>query len=240
MSLGLADQVVFISDTVQSWFQQFVRFRRPAQLIPNGVDIHIFSYVSSDEQDTLRQTLNLPVDRPVILYVGRFVEKKGIRLLRDVVRHTSSWHWVMIGRPGDEDPAMWGFDHITVLPPKSQRELRSYYGAADIVVLPSIGEGFPLVAQEAMACGTPVLLAEETARAIPQAQHLFVTTSPDAPTLHTRLATALSNPDALRELGYQACIFVQQNWNWVTVAHQYCYFFETLLKSNASVRQPVE
>jgi len=38
-----------------------------------------------------------------------------------------------------------------------QRELPSYYAAADVVVMPSYSESFGMVALEAMACGRPVI-----------------------------------------------------------------------------------
>ena len=51
----------------------------------------------------------------------------------------------------------------------SQAELPPLYQAADLLVLPSVGEGFPLVVQEAMACGTPALVGDETAAGCPEA-----------------------------------------------------------------------
>ena len=50
------------------------------------------------------------------------------------------------------------------LPPQ---EIVGEYQAADLLVLPSVGEGFPLVVQEALACGTPVLVSRDVAQAFP-------------------------------------------------------------------------
>ncbi len=48
-------------------------------------------------------------------------------------------------------------DRVTLLGPVPQTELKTYYNAADVLVLASSREGWANVLLEAMACGTPVV-----------------------------------------------------------------------------------
>lgn len=50
-------------------------------------------------------------------------------------------------------------ENIVFLGSKGQKTLKSYYSAADVLVVPSLYESFGLVVVEAMACGTPVLVS---------------------------------------------------------------------------------
>jgi len=78
--LAAAAQVVFISETTARHFAT-VGFRAPPKMICNGVDTHIFHPPATGfDQAGVRTSLGLPANRPVALFVGRFVEKKGPRI----------------------------------------------------------------------------------------------------------------------------------------------------------------
>lgn len=169
--LRRASQVVFISCTSQRHFAK-VRFRREPISIYNGVDASVFRPIES-EQERTRENLGWPTGRPVMLFVGRFLEKKGLLRLRDMARMRPDLHWAFAGW-GPCDPGEWGFDNVTVHRSQSAAEVAQLYRAADLLVLPSKSEGFPLVVQEALACGLHPVCCADAAEADPAARH-FVT-----------------------------------------------------------------
>lgn len=157
--LTRAAAVAFVSERVRTEF--LARWRlRDQRLIPNGVDLKTFTPLTQPERDRIRGELGLH-DRPVVLFVGRFVERKGLRLLHEVAKRMPSIDWVFAGR-GPVDPTTWALPNVRVEHDRSGPTLAELYGAADLLVLPSVGEGFPLVVGEALAMGLPVLVDPST------------------------------------------------------------------------------
>src|SRR4051794_8996727 len=74
--LRAADQVVFISETTAAHFAG-TRLKRPPSTAFNGVDTEIFRPAYAGEKDAARRDFGLG-QGPVALFVGRFVEKKGL------------------------------------------------------------------------------------------------------------------------------------------------------------------
>lgn len=161
-----ADEVVFISDTVRRAFAGVAR-SRPPHLAFNGVDADLFRPATPAARRATRDELSLG-DDTVLLFVGRFVEKKGLEILRHVAAASPATRFVLAGR-GPIDPDAWGLANVTIVRDRSGAALAALYAAADGFVLPSVGEGYPLVVQEALACGLPVVCGDETSRADPAA-----------------------------------------------------------------------
>jgi glycosyltransferase involved in cell wall biosynthesis len=122
--------------------------------IPNGVDTRAYRPPEPGERERLRAHLGWD-ERPRALFVGRLVAKKGIDLA--LAAAAFGRFELVIAGPG-RAPA--GANALGPLPRERVAEL---YRAADALVLPSRGEGFPVVAQEAMASALPVVLLDDPA-----------------------------------------------------------------------------
>jgi phosphatidylinositol alpha-1,6-mannosyltransferase len=225
--LRRADRVVFISPRVLQFFARQVRFSWPPEWIANGVDKARFHPIAADRRRALRQELGFPDDRPVVLFVGRFVEKKGLGLLRHVAERVPECQWVFVGS-GPQDPSAWGLGNVRCAGAVAHDAIACYYQAADILILPSVGEGFPLVVQEAMACGTPVIISADTAQALPDVCRVALACEPEVDALVGAVRQAVASPESLASLSTTARRFAMEHWDWGECANRYCELLSSL------------
>ncbi len=225
-----AARVVYVSAVVRDYF----RGRRAAGagkelLIANGLDPLRFSPLPEAERGPHRAGLGLVASRPALLFVGRFVEKKGLHLLQRLARARPEWQWLFVGS-GPIDPAAWGLPQVRVVGRVPQEALPDWYRAADLLVLPSVGEGFPLVVQEAMACGLPVAVATETADALPGVREVVLSEEvhgADDATLGRWLALLDAAVAAgLEQRRPEVAAFAARHWSWQRCVDQYAALIE--------------
>jgi glycosyltransferase involved in cell wall biosynthesis len=222
--LAKSARTVFVSEAVMRHFERFVHFRRPPLRIANGVDSDTFHPASEAERARLRAQLGGDPGRPLLIFAGRFVEKKGLQILHRLAQELPAAHWVFAGW-GPLDPSRWCLPNVSVRGGLSQAQLVPLYQAADLLVLPSVGEGFPLVVQEAMACGTPALVSEETAAGCPEAGDLLLRESlgaaDSAARWRRRLESLLGPGDTLLALRPRVAEFARTTWSWDRTAQRY-------------------
>ncbi|KAI9244972.1 hypothetical protein BDA99DRAFT_448138 [Phascolomyces articulosus] len=107
------------------------------------------------------------LDRPVVLFVGRFQYNKGLEMFEEAVQHfvRLNMKFVIIGQRNNY-PLEWVKaleerypDNVIVLSTaQQQRQWSVYYrAAADFAFVPSLTESFGLVAAEGLLFGSPVI-----------------------------------------------------------------------------------
>jgi glycosyltransferase involved in cell wall biosynthesis len=107
---------------------------------------------------SLRERLAIPADAPLVLYVGRIAAGKGIEHLLAAARQIPQAHVVVAG-PDDRHGVMTDAPRVHRVP-MTDDPPRGLYPQADVFVLASKGESFGMVAAEAAAAGTPVIVSD--------------------------------------------------------------------------------
>lgn len=136
--------IVFVTPSL--WLKHLVLKNYPnkrVEVINNCVDTKIFKNI---DKDKARSILNLPADKNIVLFVangGIDNKEKGVTYIEEVKKRYNNFLFIELG--GDSK-------YI-----ENENDLAVYYAAADVFLLPSLAENFPLSILEAMSCGTPAL-----------------------------------------------------------------------------------
>ncbi len=134
-------------------------------VLPNAVDASRFQPL---ERAAARARLGLPADRPIVAFVGSFIERKGALRVLEAIRGLPDVMGVFLGA-GPQRPEG---DRVLFAGRVANEEVPVWLSAANLFVLPTRAEGSPNAVLEAMACGLPVVSGDIPA--------LRETTTPDA------------------------------------------------------------
>jgi 1,4-alpha-glucan branching enzyme len=136
-------------------------------VIPNGVRVKHFDF--DFDRVKLKQKFALPWER-IVLFVGRLVPEKGCDLLLGaapfILKEVPEAKFVVVGdgymkeRYLNDARFLGIYEKCFLTGYLDDHTLRSLYQVADVVAVPSRYEPFGIVALEAMAARTPVVIAE--------------------------------------------------------------------------------
>lgn len=159
--------------TARQWAAYLERDVDSFAIVPNAIDVDRFRPSRDSRRRWLRASLGLPLNRFLVVYVGRIVPEKGVDCALEAMRYLppEDYHLAVAGMANAAS-----FQGSTAAAKTYANHLRTHYGdvavswlghledvsellaAADALVFPSRWpEPFGLVALEALASGIPVV-----------------------------------------------------------------------------------
>jgi D-inositol-3-phosphate glycosyltransferase len=205
-----SSKIINLNDRVENFLIKRRVSRDKLISLANGVDTEFFKPANSEEKYRIRNKYALDTGRKVALFVGRFVPKKGFDKL--LAGRCDDFQLVFAGgkNPGNPDK---NAIFLGKMPPE---ELKFIYQAADIFVLPSEGEGFPLTIQEAMASGLPVITTNDSgyARYGFDKKLILLIDRPTVENIKSTIKSIIFNEDRLREMSSYSRSYACEHFSW--------------------------
>jgi glycogen(starch) synthase len=137
-------------------------------MVPNGVNAHVYEGLEKQDLSAFRAKYALPSEK-IVLYVGRLVYEKGIHVLINAVSRVlakTDAKFVIVGSGYMQEQLSnivksMGLEHKVLFTGFVEEEnLLKLQKVADVSVVPSLFEPFGIVALEAMAAKSPIVVSD--------------------------------------------------------------------------------
>lgn len=194
------------------------------------------------QSNLIRETLNLPADRPIVLYQGGFLTENGLREQIQVAAEFDRAALVLIGGGPNEEALREQVragdlgDKVFFIPRVPFHQLHNYTCSADLglCLIKGTGKSFcyslPNKLFEYMMAGLPVLASDfpEMQRVIGET-HAGATVDPtDVEAIRRQISVFLADPERRMACG-QASLEAAQRYSWEREADQLIQLYATLI-----------
>ncbi|MDZ7260587.1 MAG: glycosyltransferase family 4 protein [candidate division KSB1 bacterium] len=210
------------------------------EVIYNGIDLAPF--LSPGKKD-IRSELKIPKQVSLIGFVGQLDERKGLVYLLEafeiLVKELPQVQLLLVGQG-----ALRNFIEKTVIEKNFQEkihllgfreEIPDIMKALDVLVLPSLWEGFGIVLIEAMAAGKPVVTTNVSSmpEIVSHGQTGFLVTPANSVSLAQALMTILRDKTLAQTMGAEGRRMVQERFTLKRMIDHYERVFYEELKRNS-------
>jgi len=231
----------FIGERLQALLSAPVR----STTLPMGVDTSLFAF--RPRNPAKRKQMGLG-DGPVLLFVGRLVEKKGVQHLIEalpkVLEEISDIHILIVGE-GELLAELQAIarshtldKHLHFVGRVAHHQIPDYLALCDWLVVPSVvdatgqTEGMPVVLPEALASGRPVIASrvDGIPDLIVDGENGFMAQPGDAKDLAHQIIRALRRNDWQRFSN--AARRTAEQYDWAYIATRYAETFRAIAQAS--------
>jgi glycosyltransferase involved in cell wall biosynthesis len=207
------------------------------EVVPYGVDVARFK-PAPGSRDSLRASIGLTANAPLIFAAGRLVRKKGFEYLIDalpIIDAHPDAHLAIAGA-GDLDAELRErartagiAERVHFLGDLPQDTVGAWFAAADVAVVPSVRDdsgnvdGLPNTVLEALASGTPLVAtpAGGIASVVTDGETGAIVAERDARALATAIDALLEDPERRVRLGRAGRAAVAGGFGWESAAARF-------------------
>lgn len=236
------DIVLCVSPQVNRSLQHEVGLPREKLVtIENGIDISLMSGTQTRKE--ARTILGISGDSPVVTVIGRFFQQKNHRtFLKSLVPVYGRYPDLTVLLVGEgelekeirNDLFSYNLGNAVRLL-GIRRDIPTILNATDILMIPSLWEGLPIVLLEAIFSRTPVVATR--VGGIPDVvtdQTTGLLCQPDAESLSSTLLWALDNPERMNSMAQTAYATSHEKYDIRRTAQRYIDLYRSVLKKRSS------
>jgi glycosyltransferase involved in cell wall biosynthesis len=234
-----ADKLIAVSKYVKRTItKEYGITSDKVEVIPNAVDINKFS--PNVDKDKVRKMWNF-TSEPIVLFVGRLDHTKGIMYLvksfSKIVKDIPDAKLIIIGKGQLRNHIISFIDKnnlgksIILIRSVEDEDLPKFYAFSDLVVLPSLMEGFGIVLIEAMACGKPCIVtrAGGPEDIVIDGETGFIVPPADSYSLCQAIHALLTNDNLAKDFGRAGRKRVERNFTWDKIAKETVDVYKEML-----------
>jgi len=219
----------------------YQKYQAKIKIIPHGVELEKFKLKDFAKQSELKKQLGLPDKK--IIFTAQALDRqhyfKGIDILIKAARRLPDTAQIVIAGDGDLRQTYENLStklnlqkKIIFLGTITQNQLPKFYQAADLVVVPSVAatECFSLVAVEALASGTPVIVSDWPGLRVTIDNDSGLIVKPgDIDDLSEKINFLLADDKLRQKFGLAARKRVAQFFDWTKICQNINQAYKNLL-----------
>jgi phosphatidylinositol alpha-1,6-mannosyltransferase len=217
---------------------------RPFDAIGLGVDLDVFFPNRKAGLEVIRRLGWSNDCAPIVGYIGRFVEQKGLRtMISTLDRVSTPWRAIFLGRgPMQAEIESWASHHrdrVRIVTAVSHESVPEYLNAFDILCAPSRTtpgwrEIFGRMVIEAFACKVAVISSDSGELPNVVGDAGMIVPEDDLPGWTSALCELLESPSLREDLAQRGLDRVRRHFSWAAIARKHLDFFERVLDHPAS------
>jgi len=224
LAVKKAKKITAVSDFTERLVKKELTLSDPIQVIYNGVDTNHFT-------PNLHRALNHNEVR--VFFSGNLTRRKGAHWLPEIAKHLNKKIKIYYTQGLRTRNTLPDMSNLKSIGSVKFKDMRNRYRQMDILLMPTVREGFGLAVAEAMACGLPIVASDCSAipELVKDGKGGFLCSVGDVKAFAEKINILADSPQLRKEMGDHNRSKVEERFSMGKMIIAYKNLFEALLSS---------